>query len=400
MEVVKTIENQQTIGKKNLLYVTSRFPYPLEKGDKLRAYYQIKELSNTYNVHLICTSESKISQDDKAKLDLYCQSIHVFKLNKLLILVNLFTCLFGTKPFQVKYFYQGHIARKIDQLIQEIKPDHILCQLIRSSEYVKNYHHCSKTIDYMDTLSVGMLRRVKKQFSLKNILFKMEAERLKNYEIKIFNYFENQVIITQQDKDLIQHPDKNDIQVIPNGVSEIFFEALPEDKRFDIVFTGNMSYAPNVEAVHYLHSQIKSSQEGQKWKFVIAGAAPTRALQNLSQDDFQVTGWVDDIRTAYHSASVFVAPLFIGTGLQNKLLEAMACGIPCITTPLANNALLAQENKEILLAQTKEEFILKIQTLLEDPTRYQSIAEEGREFVRNKYSWSATNKKLIGILEK
>ena len=103
-----------------------------------------------------------------------------------------------------------------------------------------------------------------------------------------------------------------------------------------------------------------------------------------------VSGWVDDIRLSYCKGKVFVAPLFIGTGLQNKLLEAMSLSIPCITTSLVNNALGAKENKHLLIADTLETFCEKIRYLLDNQESAKEIALQGKEFIREKYNWKAS----------
>jgi glycosyltransferase involved in cell wall biosynthesis len=115
----------------------------------------------------------------------------------------------------------------------------------------------------------------------------------------------------------------------------------------------------------------------------------------LQEDNFRVTGYVEDIRSAYSGGKIFVAPMFIGTGLQNKLLEAMAQGIPCITTSLANNALEAENKKEILLANSESEFITLISSILLDKNKYTEIQANARKYVYQNFSWSAINKELL-----
>ena len=135
--------SSSNLSKKPVLAVVlSRFPFPLEKGDKLRAYYQIKDLSKRFDIDLICISDIKVSEENQKKLEGFCKNIHVFQLKKMGILWSLFTALFSKKPFQVHYFYQQWIHRKINEIILTSKPEHIYCQLIRSSEYVKNHHQC------------------------------------------------------------------------------------------------------------------------------------------------------------------------------------------------------------------------------------------------------------------
>lgn len=379
-------------SRKKIVYFTSRFPYPLTKGDRLRAYYQIRELSNEHDIYLLCTSDVAISTEYKEILLKFCKEVHVFELSKIRQAISLLVAFFYSKPFQVAYFYQKPIHNKVKQLINRINPDHIFCQLIRSSEYVKNYHDCPKTIDYMDAISKGMERRYESSKAFYKLLFKIESQRLKEYERKVFDYFENQLIISEQDKRLIFHPDYQKISVVPNGIDESFFSPYHIEKKYDIVFVGNLGYEPNIQATEYLFKHIHKKMPAVK--FLIAGANPSRRILKFQEDNFEIVGFVEDIRSAYSSGKIFVAPMMIGTGLQNKLLEAMAQGIPCVTTSLANNALKALENKEILLANSENEFIEQITNLLSDSELYTNIQSEARRFVYKAFSWKAINSEM------
>ena len=113
----------------------------------------------------------------------------------------------------------------------------------------------------------------------------------------------------------------------------------------------------------------------------------------------KVTGWLDDIRDAYNQASVFIAPMRIGTGLQNKLLEAMAMKLPCITTPLANNALKAKEGKEILIGTSAQELATHITTVLQDNEKAGKLSENGQIYVRSNFSWEHATGELANIIE-
>ncbi len=377
--------------------VLSRFPYPLEKGDKLRAYYQLLDLCKVFDVHLICTTEKEIRPEDLEKIAALCKAVHIFKLKKINLFLNLCWALFDSKPFQVRYFHQKWIQRKIDQILKDIKPTHIYCQLIRASEYVKNYHACLKTIDYMDALSKGMERRTEQVWGIKKWIFSSEYKRLAKYERSIFDYFENHTIISKQDRNYIMHPQREQITLVPNGVDNQFFETFAIERNFDLVFTGNMGYPPNIDAALFIEKEIIPELKALNLslKCLISGANPHPSLTAISKENFKVNGWVEDIRESYLSARIFIAPMMIGTGLQNKLLEAMAMGLPCITSALANNALLAESEKEILIANDAKTFAVQINRLIKDPVLYKKISEAGQKFVKENYQWSSANSVLI-----
>lgn len=387
-------------SKEHILVIVSRFPYPLEKGDKLRAFYQLKELSRVYRITLICTTDLPVPEKDREIVKQFCSDLHIFQLSKAGLMIQLLKTLFGSLPMQVHYFYRKSIHRKIHAIIAESKPKHIYCQLVRVAEYVKNEHHVPKTLDYMDALSKGMERRIQTESWYKKWFYRMESRRLRHYERRIFDYFEHKTIISEQDRKLIFHPENHQIAVVPNGIDEAFFETLPVEKDYDLVFTGNFSYAPNIEAAICLAEEIlpRIHRKGISCKLLLSGANPSKRVQELRSEHVTVSGWVDDIRFSYQRSRIFVAPLFIGTGLQNKLLEAMASGLPCITTSLCNNALGGTNGINILLAEDIDTFVEKITEGLVIESNFSSIAEQGKHYIDGLYSWEKQTQKLLRIL--
>ena len=160
-----------------------------------------------------------------------------------------------------------------------------------------------------------------------------------------------------------------------------------------------MSYPPNVEGASYLVKNILPLlSNSQDVKVLISGKSPSVIVKRLAHDNIEVTGWVDDMRMSYAESKIFVAPMIIGSGLQNKLLEAMAQGIPCITSSLANEALGAQDKEEILIANTPEEFATYIEDLLKSEEKRNYIGKRGQLYVKNNFSWKYWNAELIQFL--
>jgi sugar transferase (PEP-CTERM/EpsH1 system associated) len=386
-----------------LFVLLSRFPYPLEKGDKLRAYHQIRELSKSNEIYLCALSDVAISEKQRQELEPYCKSIKVIRLSKFTMYWNILVGIFFSKlPFQILYFYSKRAQKEIEKTIISNKIEHIFCQLIRTSEYVKNIKHIPKTLDYMDALSRGMERRVENSpFYLKPFV-KIEAFRLKKYEHFIFSYFDRNVIISEQDRDLIVNVNNDTIEIIPNGVEYDFFQAKPMEKKYDLIFTGNMSYEPNVISVEYLANEILPlvQQRIPNIQLVIAGASPSNRVKALANNNVTITGWVEDIRDYYNSAKIFVAPMLIGTGLQNKLLEAMAMKLPCVTSQLANNALGANNGKDILIGENTEDYANHIVSLMQNKTAADELAIGGFKYVSQTFSWENSTRKLEQLFKK
>lgn len=385
-------------NKPQLLIVLSRFPYPLEKGDKLRAFYQIQELAKSYRITLFATSDKAVSASDFEVVNDICEEVIIHYLTRSKRMFSLIVALLSELPFQVHYFNSLSGRTKVKSLILDNDFEHIYCQLIRSSEYVKNIHHIPKTIDYMDAFSAGIERRISKRPWYDRWLFQLESKRLKKYERKIFDFFEHRTIISEQDRELIAHPDKNKIVSIPNGIAPAFFENLNRTESHDFVFVGNMSYPPNIDAVNYIAKHILP--EFPESTLLVSGATPHPSLKKMVNGHPQVemTGWVDDIRDSYLDGKIFLAPMTIGTGMQNKLLEAMALKTPCITTDLANNAIGASNNEHILVGNNPEELIANIRILLESQDKRDQIANAAQTFVQEKYSWERTTNDLVALM--
>ncbi len=381
-----------------IFVLLSRFPYPLEKGDKLRAFHQIKELSKNHEIILCALTDEKIEKKSIEILSKYCEHIEIIKLPKYKIYWNLIRqLLFTDKSLQVAYFYNSAAQKKIDLYLNKYQPDHIYCQLIRVTEYVRN-SSINKTLDYMDALARGMERRVDDApFYLKWFL-KTETTRLKRYEHFIFNDFDNNVIISEQDRKLIVNINNDDITVVPNGVDYYTYKLKDLPKKYDLIFTGNMSYPPNIDSVVYLVNEIMPLvwKQQPEINLVIVGAKPTAKVLRLKAEKVNVTGWIEDISEYYSQSKIFVAPMQIGTGLQNKLLEAMAMKLPCVTSQLANNALGAIHKESIMIGNSEQEYAQHIINLMNDEKLCESLSQKGYQFVKENYTWEGST----SILEK
>ena len=372
-----------------------RIPWPLEKGDKLRAYNQIKQLAKNNEIILCALNDDKKVDKQAAfqAMQPYCTSINFIDLPKIGILFNVFRSYLLGLPIQCGYFYSSRAKHKVHELIRHHKPDMLFGQLLRVAPYLHKVN-IPKTIDYQDVFSMGMKRRAEIAGVVTKPFFEMEYNRLRRYERRVFDEFDVKTIISEPDRANIDHPDRNKILIVPNGVDHEYYKPQQREKLYDIVFTGNMGYAPNVNAVEFLAYEImpKVWEKLPDAKLYIAGAQPDLRVKKVTCDNIIVSGWIDDMRDAYAQSSIFIAPMRIGTGLQNKLLEAMSMKIPCITTALANGSLHAVNGKEILVDNSSSELAADIVFLLKRPDKAAEIAEEGYNFVNRVYDWGAATK--------
>jgi glycosyltransferase involved in cell wall biosynthesis len=384
-----------------ILVALSRFPWPLEKGDKLRAYYQLQGLARSHEVHLVCLNDRAIHPDHLKKLS-FCQSVQIVVLPKWRSLLNLLGGLFDKRPFQVHYFRSSKFKQLLSHQIQTLGAEALYVQLIRMGLNLPEGQHPGRYLDYMDTFSIGMENRAKHGNFITRTLARLEAKRLKSYEAELASHFQGWSVIS--DRDLAALPDniRNHTDVIPNGVGEYFFEDIPKpERKYDLVFFGNLGYQPNVESAKFLMESILPvlRSRGRNLRVCLAGARPAGSILKYQSEWVQVTGFVEDIRVPVLQSRIAVAPVVGGQGLQNKLLESMALGVPTITTPLAHAGLVTSHEEELLVCNTPAQFADAIERLLDNPVLAETIGAKGRKFVEQNYRWDTMNKRLeTGLL--
>lgn len=383
-----------------LVVVTSRFPYPLEKGDKLRLYFQIKYLALRHEITLLSLADEPISSKSLQHIQSLCKTVHIFPIKKNSARWSAIKSLVGKTPLEVSYFFNQKIKQKFEKIIHQVQPDHIYCQLIRMSEYVRHLPY-PKTLDYMDAFSIGMQRRAENANPIAKAIYQRDAAQIAEYESIIYHNFDNHTIISEQDRKHLSFQEKEKIHVLPNGVDTQFFAPMPDiEKEFDIAFVGNMGYYPNVQAALFLAKKImpKLWDEFPKINLLIAGARPTQEIKNLASKNIKVSGWVQDIRKAYASARIFVAPIFYGRGQQNKILEAMSMGIPCVTSDQVNKAIGAKNGTSILIANDDESCQEQISLLLKNKALQQNLSTNGLHWIRSNFSWEKYGKQLDDLI--
>ncbi len=381
-----------------ILVVLPRFPYPLEKGDKLRAYHQIVELSRRHEIHLFAVSHDKVTLEQRAALEPYCKSISVVTPTRFTAWFNTARNYFRSKSLQMGYWDSARARCTVKDLAKKIQPDVVYNQMVRTVPLVARLPY-RKVMDFQDALSMNTERRMERSHGLWRSILHYEFKMLRSTEYNAFKIFDALTIISETDADAIPHKRNGDIHIVRNGVDFDYFVPQSLSKDNDIVFCGNMQYAPNIDAARYLVNDIMPLvwEKRPEARLVLAGATPTSAVRRLAGPHVEVTGSVPDIRPYYAHSRLFIAPMRLGSGLQNKLLEAMAMGVPCVTTPIANEALGATSGTHILVGSSAQELASHILSLLADPAQAQSLSSAALDFVHQNYSWPAAVQPLEDI---
>ncbi len=376
-----------------IVFLTSRFPYPISKGDQLRVFFQLKSLSINNEVHLIALHDAEVGNEFLNQLS-FCENIHIFKTPLIPRLFSLAKCLFNTNPFQVAYFYNENIYREILAIINQLKPDYVHCHLLRTAKYAKNIIGVEKSIDFMDAFSIGMKKRgdIEKN-PVKKFFLLSEYKRLKKYEAEVFDYFDRFSIISKQDANFINHIRSKEIVIVPNGVDFDSFYPRQEQKKYDLCFMGNMSYPPNIEAIRYTIDHIFPLLIKQKpnIKFLIAGAKPAAYIKQLQSENIDVIERFKHISDSIAMSRIMISPMVVSIGLQNKIIQAMAMKVPNVVSKSANNAVQAKPNQEILECEKPEDYVDSILSLMDNNELYNSIIDNAFQFVTIRYNWKEVN---------
>lgn len=383
-----------------ILVVLPRFPYPLEKGDKLRAFHQIRMLSKNNEIYLFCLTHTRVLDEHVEAVKPFCKDICIVQSPKLVNYKNIIRNYFLTKSLQLGYWDSLKVRKAFKSYQKKVNPDVIYSQMIRTMPWVSR-SLCPKVMDFQDALSMNAERRMDQAHGIWHFILHYEFKMLRSTEYNSFKIFDALTIISEPDCDAIPHKRNGDIHVVPNGVDFDFFSPIEQPRQYDIVFCGNMRYEPNVRAAQFLAEKIMPLvwQTHPNASLLLAGACPKAKVSKLASDHITVIDSPEDIRKCYASARIFAAPMLTGSGLQNKLLEAMAMQMPCVTTSIANDSLHAEEGREVLVGDTAREFADHIVRLLDDEDLCRSIARNGNTFVHNTYSWELSCGKLESILQ-
>ena len=386
-----------------ILFLGLRFPYPPHRGDKIRTYNFLKNLSQRHSISFISFVHSAREARSIEQLREYCDQIRTVDFSSLKAYRNCLLFFSFGEPFQVTYWHSQEMQRQVDEIVDGDDFDIIHAQFFRMAQYVTKYTDHCKVLDSCDSYSLNLSRRAQLDRGLSWPLLKIEANRVRIYETEIARWFDRVTLVSPQDRDhLLSINDSVPVSIVPMGVDLEYFQPNHEEDGPNLLFTGIMRYFPNRDAViHFYHEIFPLIKEAvPNAKFYIVGNSPTKKVVKLmSDDDVVVTGRVEDVRPYFDRANVFVCPLRSGSGMQTKILEAMAMEVPVVTTSLGFEALEATEGRDIIIADDAKKFAQEVIRLLNDKELRQSITQNARRLVEEKYGWSSVVRRLNTVYE-
>ncbi len=380
-----------------IFVLLSRFPHPLDKGDRLRAFHEVAELSRRHEVVLCALAHEEVSPASLAAVSPLCARLEVIHLSRAGTALGMARALATGLPLQVGFFLSESARRRVAALIAESSPDRCFFQLIRTAEYARGFE-ASSTLDLMDAFSWGLEQRARHSPPWLAPLLRFESRRVARYEEDALARFPRASIVTAQDRDHLPPAVRDGVSVVANGVDFEDFAPRVSPKEVDLLFVGNMAYPPNVLAAESLVREVLPRVRAERpARVLIAGTSPAARVRRLAGDGVEVTGRVDDIAGCYARSRIFVAPLTVATGLQNKLLQALAMEVPCVTSEAARRALGASE-MEMKSGRDAGEIAEAALELLRNPEASASLGRRGREFALRDFQWSAAADQLEKVV--
>ncbi len=382
-----------------ILLLTSRLPYPPYRGDKLKIFNLIKQLSKRgHEITLLSFISSKDELQYVTMLKEYCSEVKTIYLPVWKSILNCICNIPANKPFQVAYYKSKTFKRQIENEFESKQFDIVHVHLIRMAQYMKDFR-IPRILDLTDAGSLYLERFLNTN---KNIIYKLllktELTRLSKYE-KILEYFNRCLVCSAVDKEfLLKNAPKAKIDLLYNGIDLDYFTNTQNVEREPnrIIFTGNMSYFPNSDGVHYFVKEIFPliKKQIQDAKLYIVGKDPPPSILKLAQHDIIITGFVHDIKDYYLKSSVVIAPIRFGAGTLNKILEPMALGVPVVTSFIGVEGLPVETGRDILIADTPEDFANAVVKVLKDPDMQKRLSENAKNIVRSLYDWKIIAEQL------
>ncbi|MFN3551271.1 MAG: glycosyltransferase family 4 protein [Endomicrobiia bacterium] len=399
-----------------ILIVSHTFPYPPNEGVKLPLYNLIKEFSKTNEVFLISfiSEEEKIFVPEIKKYSKWLELIiFVPSQNILKRFYNLF---FESIPYNVKQFFSLEFKEKLLSLVKKIDFDIIFFDFLTTAVY-SNFidRKFYKFLHYHDAMSMLFYRNF---LSDKNVLRKIywyfQYKKILSFENKFNNMFIRITVVSEKDKQWLVSKSQikeDKIEVIPNGVDIEYFKVFKEEeilkfkKEYNIsspsiLFRGIMSFRPNIDGCLWFLKNVFPILKKliPEVKFYIVGPNPTKEILKYKSENIIVKGYVDDLRVYIAGCDVNICPMISGSGIKNKILEALSMGKPSVITTIASEGIPELKDKEnVLIADKPEEFALGIKLLLENRNLYEKIAFNGRKLIEQNYTWGKIVSKFVTL---
>jgi sugar transferase (PEP-CTERM/EpsH1 system associated) len=388
----------------DILFLAHRVPYPPDRGDKIRGFNVLKFLSERKRVHLIAFADDTRDMKRKDGLSKFTGNRSIIWRSKSRAVAAL-EAIFSRRPVSLTAFENRPLREAVDNILARHSIDTIYVFSSQMAQYLPARPRQRVIMDFCDMDSAKFASYAKSATGPMAWFMKREAKMLFSHERAVAHRADASLFVSAAEAELFRSKTGAErVHVVENGIDTEFFDPTAQFKRIDttgslIVFTGQMDYRPNIEAVTWFvetilpHVRIRHPQA----RFVIVGRNPTESVRALAkQPGVIVTGEVADVRGWVAAAAVVVAPLKLARGVQNKVLEAMAMARPVVASTAAAQGI--DHGGTIRVGGTVGEIAEEVIAVLDDPAGGNAMGREARTQVQRRYSWQACLAPLDTIL--
>jgi sugar transferase (PEP-CTERM/EpsH1 system associated) len=398
-----------------ILFVT---PYPPSRI-RVRGYELLRQLKRQHEVTIITQSASQQELADVEHLRTQGYEVVVVHESKRESMQHTALALFSAEPLQVAYARSQRFADAVQLLYTQHGFDVVHVEHLRGIASIERLARTLPLVwDAVDCISLLSKHTMMSGPGLViRMVARLEYPRTQSYEANILNHCQRVVVTSTRDRQaMIELLRKHNgdatnsddelgatIEVIPNGVDLDYFQPLEQERhRYNLVFSGKMSYHANVATALYLYHHIMPLiwRQRPEVTLTIVGSKPPTAIQCLARDArVKVTGYVDDMRSYVGRAEVMLSPMVYSVGIQNKVLEAMALGTPVVVDAQAASSLNAQSGRDLLVASTPQEFAAATLRLLDDAELRAAMGRSGRAYVEAHHNWHEMAQRISAVYQ-
>jgi sugar transferase (PEP-CTERM/EpsH1 system associated) len=390
-----------------ILFLAHRIPFPPDKGDKIRAFHILRRLAADHEVWLGAGVDDPADPTRWDGAEIACQDTCFARLGRVRRGGNMLGALARGAPLSVARFRHPELARWVDRVLTEVRPDLVFIYSSAMAQYVlgRMPPGARLVIDFVDADAEKWRAYAQAARAPMSLLYAREFRRLVAYESGALAQAQAGILVSRTERRLLGAliPEgAGKLHVMANGVDADYFAPMGPwggDGR-SLVLTGRMDYPPNIDAATWFAEEILPRVQARhpNARFRIVGSAPTAAVRALARRaGVEVTGAVPDVRPYLAQAAAVVAPLRLARGIQNKVLEGMAAARPVIATSQALDGIDAEPGRDVLVAEGADAFAAAACEVLEQRAP-EAIGERARRFVLAHHQWPALLERLVPLL--
>lgn len=390
-----------------VLAITHRTPFPPDKGDKIRAHHLLTGVARRgVEVHLVAFAEPPADQRHAARLRRDFASVTLIPLNLRRQKIRALSALLGSSPITLPVFSSEAMHEAVSLRVHDLRPDVIFAESSSMAPYALEHPTIPFLMDFVDADSVKWRSYAEAARPPMRAVYEREATTLARFERDVARRARISVITAERERALMESIAPGcEVRVLANGVDTEFFCPRAEvPTEPSLVFFGAMDYAANIEAALTLVREVlpRVRRRHPNARVVLAGSKPSQELRRLTDiSGVIVTGYIADIRPVVQGCSLGVFPLRVARGVQNKVLEAMAMGVPVVTSPAVAEGVTARVPDELSVAPVDDGGVAmaaRVCELLDSPARAGEQAARARSRVELDYGWAPRAAELQAML--